>query len=214
MSFDFKDVVFLGAGESSEQDCRTIHERLEEGLNILSALQQPSHPEDEEHAHRDREDRDRLLGGLHEIVGDLVTALTGPLLVKDPEQHVDISRCRIDRSGPREFMNFLLIHALAHHAPKDPELKKVLDAVKAEDVKVEFRIAGVPISFERVLYRMNDQLDRMIEESAAALLRERVGDTLDTFNRKSEAVYEAMDALKAKLEDRAREVFPLARKRS
>lgn len=115
----------------------------------------------------------------------------------DRVQHIDTD-VPLDRSGPEGFMNWLLIHAIAHHAPKDPDLKAVWDRLRLNDIPVEFKIAGADVPFAKVVYAINGQLDRMIEEKAIELFKARCG-----------GVIEALDQIRDGVNAKARELFPL-----
>ncbi len=116
----------------------------------------------------------------------------------DAVQHIDTSGVHLDRGGPEGFMNWLLIHAIAHHAPKDPELKAVWDRLRLDDIPVEFKIAGANVPFAKVVYAINGQLDRMIEEKA-----------LELFKARCEGVIEALDMFREGVRSKAHELFPL-----
>jgi len=131
--------------------------------------------------------------------------------VKDGQEILNYENMRIDQDGPRDFAYWLLIHALAHHKPRDPEKRAVLDKLMAKRLPVELRIGGVPFAFEKVMARLHEVHEDLVEARARDLLKERLDDTLETFNEKSEAVFEAMEDLKRKLGERARSVLPRAK---
>lgn len=72
----FKDIIFLG-----NEDCigriKLLRERLEYGISLLSGLQQPDHPESEEHAEQCKIEREKDELELNDIVDDIKTALLG-----------------------------------------------------------------------------------------------------------------------------------------
>jgi hypothetical protein len=127
--------------------------------------------------------------------------------VKDGQEILNYENMRIDGDGPRDFAYFLLIHALAHHKPKDSEKRAALDKLMAKRLPVELKIGGVPFAFEKVMARLHDAHEELVEARARDLLKERLDDTLETFNEKSEEVFEAMEDLKRKLAERAQSVL-------
>jgi len=70
----FKKTLFCGAGEHSKQQTDLLHRRLEEGIVILSGLQQPSHPENEQQELEDAAETTKALQELKDIVHDIGTA--------------------------------------------------------------------------------------------------------------------------------------------
>lgn len=74
---EFKGQIFLGSGDLSVANCHRLHKRLEEGLSILSALQQPDHPENMEHLSECKNNRRIMNIELKDIADDIYCALLG-----------------------------------------------------------------------------------------------------------------------------------------
>lgn len=73
----FHGQTFLGGGETSKQEVGALQHRLAKGIGELGALQQPDHPESEEHAERCRADRLRCEQEIEDVVRDIAAALLG-----------------------------------------------------------------------------------------------------------------------------------------
>jgi hypothetical protein len=73
----FKSMIFLGGGEYSRYEIKKLKKRLEEGLSILSGLQQPPHSRSEEEAKANRAHDREQVKELNLIVKDIAMALTG-----------------------------------------------------------------------------------------------------------------------------------------
>lgn len=78
----FHKMIFMGNGKFSEAECQKLKERLQEGLSILSFLQQPSHPESDEEWELDKYGRRRHEDELENIVQDISSALLGREIVQ------------------------------------------------------------------------------------------------------------------------------------
>ena len=70
-------VLFMGMGEESDQLCKSLHARLEEGLHILNYHQQPPHSASEEEADRARDAFRVEEVELQDVARDIAMALTG-----------------------------------------------------------------------------------------------------------------------------------------
>lgn len=70
----FNEIIFFG-NEDCLGQCYLLHKRLEEGFNIISGLQQPDHPDSEEHAKALDEERLILNEELVNIGLDILDAL-------------------------------------------------------------------------------------------------------------------------------------------
>lgn len=75
MSREFRKQIFLGNGDFSKAECERFHKRLDEALSILSGLQQPDHPESEEHARQCDYHRTAAEAELDDCLLDITFAL-------------------------------------------------------------------------------------------------------------------------------------------
>jgi hypothetical protein len=74
---NFTDVIFMGSGDHSMWDIIYLKALLEHAIKILSALQQPSHPINAEHAEKDKSERQQDEKTLQDIVQSIVFGLLG-----------------------------------------------------------------------------------------------------------------------------------------
>jgi hypothetical protein len=79
MAREFKDIYFDGNGEHSAQRNEKLHQLLDEGLSILSGIQQPPRPctEDIKYAKIYKAECSKSEKRIKEIAKDLYCALTG-----------------------------------------------------------------------------------------------------------------------------------------
>lgn len=73
----FDDILFCGAGESSEIGIEVLKDTLDSAIDLLAGLQQPDHSSSEEAALIAIEARERDEKVLQECVRDICMALTG-----------------------------------------------------------------------------------------------------------------------------------------
>lgn len=71
----FKEEIFLGNRKHSEEKVKQLHERLADAIVLLSGLQQPDHPECEEHFKICQVQRINDEKELKDIIDDISTAL-------------------------------------------------------------------------------------------------------------------------------------------
>lgn len=65
----------MGCGDLSEEDCDRLRQRLDEALVILGGLQQPDHPDSDEHARQCESDRTEAKRDLIDAASDIMAAL-------------------------------------------------------------------------------------------------------------------------------------------
>ena len=69
------EVIFMGNGLISAGECYKMIERLQEGFSILSALQQPDHPQNEKDNIENKKWRKKAQRDLDDVILDIRIAL-------------------------------------------------------------------------------------------------------------------------------------------
>lgn len=74
---EFGNIIFFGQPTKylNEAQCYRLHQRLEDAFQHLSALQQPDHPESQEHFEQCKKWRTKAERELNDIINDICTAL-------------------------------------------------------------------------------------------------------------------------------------------